>query len=238
MAREKLSDFDNFVRTIRLDELCEVASRCRGRDIMFSRAAHNRSLQSNPANMVNASYPLIERLSGHALPPLERKSFETDLKDLAPADKMHRSYSMIDIPSKAVLTSGLYHIAPLKFGKIGSPQEDSERNFFVGPYQGARHIQRTKQWCIVPLGRTNILKKMGNIELRQSHIMSFSQNSRAGKFKNGPFMINHNDLTVQNVLVGFFYPRKVDEEFDISGILHFPDNNCSLAVTLGISVAV
>lgn len=47
-------------------------------------------LHSNPDNKVNATYILMEQLSGHPLPVLEQKDFDPDSKDLALAKKVHQ----------------------------------------------------------------------------------------------------------------------------------------------------
>ncbi|WEW61271.1 hypothetical protein PRK78_006761 [Emydomyces testavorans] len=286
---EHPSEFDDFVRTIHLDELCEAAARCRDgipcclgphiiggfnvvyelifsdeivwmariplpyncfqpEEVSASYAATLRYLkkfstipvpevfaynaQSNPENLVNATYILMERLPGHQLPVLERKSFEPDLKDVALAEKVHRQ-----------LTSVILQLASLKFDKIGSLQENPEGNFFIGPYIDPsstaypKHRAKTYQslipehkgpfssissWdnAMAELNRQTALGDPEDEEYRAETVADyeilaeFSDRIVVKEFSHGPFVINHSDLTVQNILV--------DDEFNITGILDFP----------------
>lgn len=170
-------EFDEFVRTIRFDELCKVASRCRGgiscslgqhivggmellkyyiyitvtaddmdklpfpsgfnavyevvfsdktiwmariplpydcfqpEEVSASYAATLKYLKKNSTipipevfassiksdldNKVNASYILMENLTGHELPVLEQENLEPDLEDVASAEKVHRQ--LVDV---------------------------------------------------------------------------------------------------------------------------------------------
>jgi hypothetical protein len=52
-------------------------------------------VQSAPENKANATYVLMERISGHALPTLERTNFEPSEEELLSAKKIHTQ--LIDI---------------------------------------------------------------------------------------------------------------------------------------------
>lgn len=125
-------------------------------------------------------------------------------------------------------------IASLTFDKIGSLREDSNGNFFVGPYidsmataypkhKGAVYngldscnkgpFTSVSDWyrAMALLNRKFALEDpeedeedraatVGNYEL----LAEFADKIVIEEFDHGPFVINHNDLTVQNILVGRF----------------------------------
>ncbi|KAM5443291.1 hypothetical protein MferCBS31731_001612 [Microsporum ferrugineum] len=190
------------------------------------------SLQSNPENKVNASYILMERLPGRPLPVLESPSLDIDLDDLAMAEKIHQQ-----------LTDVILELASLKFDKIGSLREGPEGNFAIGPYIDPNStacpqprataysslsdahkgpFPSIHEWyeAMAQLNRRASLDSLeseedGDETVADYEILANLSNKIVVKeFDNGPFVINHNDLTVQNILV--------DEEFNITGILDFP----------------
>lgn len=133
--------------------------------------------------------------------------------------------------------------ASFKFDKIGSLGEDSDGEFFVGPYvdimNTASQKQRTETfeslsphhkgpfssasgWYagMLELNRKSAIDDPDEEEDKDANVAQFevlaelSADVIVEKFNEGPFVINHNDLTVQNILV--------DDEFNITGIIDFP----------------
>ena len=176
---------------------------------------------SDPSNKVNASYLLMERLPGHPLPVLEQKSLtaDPDPKELALANKVHEQ-----------LTDFILQLASFKFDGIGSLREDPNGDFFVAPfvdstgtafpkhkvviYEKLDFSQRgpfhsTSEWyrAVAQLNRQFSLtnpeeearaEAVGDHEL----LSEFSDRVVLKEYDHGPFVIHHNDLTVQNILVG------------------------------------
>lgn len=196
-------------------------------------------LKSNPENTVNATYILMERLPGRQLPLLERGDFEPDPKALTLAQKVHQQ-----------LTDVILQLASLKFSEIGSLREDLKGNFFVGSYvdpSGTAYpkhraavyealnprykgpFSSVSDWynAMAELNRNFALKDPDLEEERDAMLADYellaelSHKIIVEEFRNGPFVINHNDLTVQNILV--------DDEFNFTGILDFPGTIVPLA---------
>ena len=163
----------------------------------------------------------MERLPGHPLPVLEQESLtaDPDPKELALANKVHEQ-----------LTDIILQLASFKFNGIGSLQEDSNGDFFVAPFvdftgtafpkhrvviynvkldlsqRGPFHS--TSEWyrAIAQLNRQLSLtdpeeearaEAVGDYEL----LSEFSDHVVLKEYDHGPFVIHHNDLTVQNILV-------------------------------------
>ncbi|KAH8704834.1 hypothetical protein BGW36DRAFT_421425 [Talaromyces proteolyticus] len=283
------SEFDRFVETIRLDELCATASRSRNgiscslgnhtiggfnvvyelnfsdgivwvariplpyncyqpEEMSVSYAAtlkyikknstmpvpkvYAYDVQSAPENKVKATYILMERLSGHALPTLERTDFEPSEEELRLVTKIHTQ-----------LTDIILQLASLKFDKIGSLRENPDGEFFVAPYtetnataypqykaiaynklspQHKGPFSSVLEWynAIAELNRKYALGDPDEEEDRDETVADYellaelAEHFVVPEFANGPFVINHNDLTIQNILV--------DDDLNITGILDFP----------------
>ncbi|RJE18528.1 hypothetical protein PHISCL_09132 [Aspergillus sclerotialis] len=173
----------------------------------------------------------MERVPGHQLPPLEQKGFNPDPKDLASARKVHQQLTDIIL-------------------QLGTLREDSNGSFFVGPYVDSSGTAYPKQraaaykalsarykgpfpsvsdWydAMAELNRKFSLEdpeEEGDRDVTVAEyelLAELSDKIIVDEFKSGPFVINHNDLTVQNILV--------DEEFNITGILDFPGTIVPLA---------
>ncbi|EEP81332.1 predicted protein [Uncinocarpus reesii 1704] len=175
-------------------------------------------LQSNPDNKVNASYIIMEKLPGCPLPVIERLSLDVDPNDLALAKKVHEQ-----------LTDVLLELASFKFSQIGSLREDPEGNFVVGPYIDPNStaypqhratayksldclhkgpFSSVQEWysAMAQLNRKASLDDLdeedGDEVVADYEILaSFTHKVLVKEYENGPFVLNHNDLTVQNILV-------------------------------------
>lgn len=119
----------------------------------------------------------------------------------------------------------------MKFSKIGSLREDPKGNFFVGPYvdpSGTAYpkhraavyealnprykgpFSSVSDWynAMAELNRNFALKDPELESDREATLADYELLAElSGKivveeYRNGPFVINHNDLTVQNILVG------------------------------------
>ncbi|RJE25068.1 Phosphotransferase enzyme family [Aspergillus sclerotialis] len=285
MAETHGPDFDNFIKTVRLDGLCVVASNHRGGipcfnvvyELVFSDGVvwmariplpyncfqaeavsasyaatlkyvkrHSKIpvptvfayyLHSSPKNKVNATYILMEKLPGHQLPTLEQEDFDPDPKDLAIAHKVHQQ-----------LTDVILELASLKFSKIASLREDSDGNFFVGPYvdpAGTAYPEHRalayetlsahqkgpyssiSDWykAMAVLNRRSALhdpdEEDKDVAVAEYELLAeLSDKVIVKEFETGPFVVNHNDLTIQNILVG--------DEFNVTGILDFPGTTVPL----------
>lgn len=119
--------------------------------------------------------------------------------------------------------------AALKFDKIGSLQEDSNGDFFVGPYvdsNGTAYpkakaeaymsleshhrgpFATTSDWYdAMALSQRNFVLADPEEESRDSSIAEyellaeFAPKIVSAAYEKGPFVVNHNDLTPQNILV-------------------------------------
>jgi len=128
------------------------------------------------------------------------------------------------------------------FDKIGTLKRDSQGNFHVGPYvdpNGTAYprvkasIYRSMDakyhgpFCTISdfyrgMSQLNIRYALEDPEEEDRDVavaeykllQEMSPKFIIEAFDKGPFVINHNDLTIQNILV--------DNDFNITGILDFP----------------
>lgn len=118
----------------------------------------------------------------------------------------------------------------MKFSRIGSLKEDPSGNFFVAPYVdptataypehraavyetlSPRHkgpFLSVSDWynAMTELNRESALQAPEedsdiDINVAENELLAeLSDNIIVEEFRKGPFVINHNDLTVQNILV-------------------------------------
>ncbi|CRG89677.1 hypothetical protein PISL3812_06716 [Talaromyces islandicus] len=159
-------------------------------------------VQSALDNKVHATYILMERLPGHALPTLERMTLEISDEEIAAVKKVHTQLADI-----------ILELVSLKFDKIGCLREDSKGKFFVGAYYetNATAYPQHKAYALGDLEEDGDREEtVADYEL----LAELAGHFVIPEFKDGPFVINHNDLTIQNILV--------DDDFNITGILDFP----------------
>lgn len=197
------------------------------------------TVKSNPDNKVNATYILMEKLMGHQLSVLEDEWRNPKPQDLALAKRVHEQLTDMILelgkeyfPWFCITQSHNLTIIPasFKFDKIGSLGEDSNGNFFVGPYvdimDTASQKQRTQTYqspsphhkgpfsstsdwyaAMSELNRKSAIEDPDEEEDKDVNVAQFellaelSRDIIVEKFNDGPFVINHNDLTVQNILV-------------------------------------
>ncbi|KAK2754782.1 hypothetical protein FQN54_006675 [Arachnomyces sp. PD_36] len=274
-------EFDEFLSTIRFDELCNAASRLRDgtpcalgehvvggfnaifeinfvddvtwmarvplpyccfqpEEISASYAATLKYLkkystipvpqvygsgrQSDPTNKTNVTYIFMERMKGRSLPVVEERPYEPTTTEISLVRKVHEQLADIIL-------------------QLGSLREDSDGNFFVGPFvdsTGTAHPQckaemyqslkpqhrgpykSTSAWYrgMASLNRRYALVDPDEDDTRDETVAQYEILTELAPriisktFNKGPFVIHHNDLTTQNILV--------DDDFNITAIIDFP----------------
>ncbi|KAI9674496.1 MAG: hypothetical protein M1817_001834 [Caeruleum heppii] len=198
---------------------------------------YSYGLESDEQNAVGASFLLMQRLPGHPLPSEEHDDDPMwdpyTNEEEAKAEKVHQQLADI-----------ILELASFQFDKIGTLQEDSHGNFAIGPFVSpiatASPAAKTAVYDRMsarekgPYATTaEFYDNMAHLSLQYTREDLNDEDEDPERFVNtfemlkhlwphfvmkdfnkGPFVIQHDDLNLSNILV--------DDDFNITGIIDLP----------------
>ncbi|KAI9814083.1 MAG: hypothetical protein M1826_002328 [Phylliscum demangeonii] len=196
---------------------------------------YDYAVKSEPKNATGVSYILMEYLPGCPLPELER-SLEPSEKDRAITRKVHQQLTdlMLElatlkfdkIGSLREASDGGFFIAAFADTSTGDPKERASAYSKLakekqGPFSSISAFYEAMSDLNDVFVKEDAESEDEEEATDKELVASQYQQLRgmAPKFiladyQNGPFVINHNDLTGQNILV--------DDQFNITGGIDFP----------------
>ncbi|MCJ1263046.1 hypothetical protein MMC22_002916 [Lobaria immixta] len=208
-----------------------------GFNVIFEVIFEDQAIGSDHRNSTGVSYILMEKLDGQPLPVLEDMDLELNARDLALARKLHQQLADVilelatlkfdKIGSLREDSKGGFFIAA--FANTSTLYSERRASAYdklfkdkQGPFSSVSDFYEAMSdlndlyACEDPESEDEEEEETDKeIEVSQfKQLRGMAPTFIVHDFDNGPFVIHHDDLTLQNILV--------DDEFNVTGIIDFP----------------